>query len=155
MTEIDDTLARSWNEHDDDRVVGRGHPIGEFLEAWKWRVLERSDGHVRVEAHLPDVVLNPRRELFGGFTPTYIDLISLFAVKAKADRAERGNRLSLATLSMRIDYLEPVRGPTFVLDSRVEATRGLTDHVLTKLLVDDAVAVIATATMRTIDRRQR
>ena len=152
MTGSEDALVRSWNDHDADRAIGRGHPIGEFLEAWKWPVLERSDGHIRVTAHLPDAVRNPRRELFGGFTPTYVDLISLFAVKTKSDR---GDRLSLATLSMRIDYLEPVMGPSFVLDSRVEATRGLTDHVLTKFLVDDAVAVIATTTMRTIERRQR
>ena len=152
MTEPDHAAARPWTDHDEDRVVGRGHPIGEFLEAWKWRVLERSDGHLRVEAHLPASVLNPRGELFGGFTPTYVDLISLFAVRTKPDRRNRTQRPSLATLSMRIDYLEPVIGPRFVLDSRVEATRGLTDHVLTKFLVDDMVAVIATATMRTLDR---
>lgn len=147
-----DGSAASWATDDPDRLVGRGHPIGEFLEAWRWQVLEREDGHVSVSAHLPEHVHNPRGELFGGFTATYVDFISLHAVHAKAGRPQQRHRLGLVTLALRIDYLEPVVGPTFVLDSRVEASRGATDHVITKFLHDDTVAVLATTTLRTIDR---
>ncbi len=141
-----------WVTDDPSRLVGRGHPIGEFLEAWRWHVLDRGDGRVRVSAHLPDHVRNPRDELFGGFTATYVDFVALFTVNSKFNRTEQRHRLGLATISMRLDYLEPVRGPAFVMDSRVEATRGLIDHVVTKLLHGDRVAVLATTTLRTIER---
>ena len=70
-------IARPWITTDPKRVVGRGHPAGDFLEAWAWEVLEEGDATLRVSAHLPDRVINPRGQLFGGFTPTYVDLIAL------------------------------------------------------------------------------
>jgi acyl-coenzyme A thioesterase PaaI-like protein len=89
-------------------VVGRGHPAGDFLEAWAWDLLEESDGHLRVSAHLPDHVRNPRGQLFGGFTPTYVDLIALFTVHSRIRRAAATGHRWLATTSMRIDYLAPI-----------------------------------------------
>ena len=152
MSGSEPVAPATWATDDPDRLVGRGHPIGEFLQAWRWDVLERGDGHLRLSAHLPEHVLNPRAELFGGFTATYVDFVALFTVNAKVGREEQRHRLGLATLAMRLDYLEPVTGPTFVIDSRVEATRGATDHVITTLMHDDVVAVLATTTLRTIDR---
>ena len=61
----------------------RGHPAGDFLEAYLWRVVERGPGWLKVDAHLPDHARNPRGQLFGGFTPTYVDLISLFAARTR------------------------------------------------------------------------
>ena len=148
MSGSDESIPTPWRDHAPDRVLGRGHPVGDFLEAWRWEVLERGDGRLRVSAHLPPQVLNPRGELFGGFTPTYVDLISLFTVHSRVERASLRGRVALSTLSLRVDYLEPVRGPDFVIDSRVEASRGLTDHVVTTFRQGDVVAVLATATLR-------
>jgi acyl-coenzyme A thioesterase PaaI-like protein len=145
----DELIARPWATPDPGRLVGRGHPAGDFLEAWAWEVLEESDGHVRVSAHLPDHVRNPRGQLFGGFTPTYVDLIALFTVRA-GHRADAWTPRWLATTSMRVDYFEPIVGPTFVLDSRREKQRGRTHFVLTRFLQDGELAVLAATTMREV-----
>ena len=39
--------------------------------------LERREGVLRVLAHLPPQVKNPRGQLFGGFTPTYVDFMAI------------------------------------------------------------------------------
>ena len=77
----DEPVARSWTTTEPGRVIGRGHPAGDFLEAWAWDLLEEDEGHIRVLAHLPDHVRNPRGQVFGGFTPTYVDLIALLTVR--------------------------------------------------------------------------
>jgi acyl-coenzyme A thioesterase PaaI-like protein len=146
----DEPMARPWATPEPGRLVGRGHPAGDFLEAWAWDVLEEDDGYVRVSAHLPDHVRNPRGQLFGGFTPTYVDLIALFTVRSRAQRSEPRGHQWLATTSMRVDYFEPIVGPTFVLDSRREKQRGRTHFVLTRFLQDGELAVVAATTMREI-----
>jgi len=146
----DEPMARPWATPEPGRLVGRGHPAGDFLEAWAWDVLAEDDGYVRVSAHLPDQVRNPRGQLFGGFTPTYVDLIALFTVRSRAQRSEPRSHQWLATTSMRVDYFEPIVGPTFVLDSRREKQRGRTHFVLTRFLQDGELAVVAATTMREI-----
>ena len=150
MAGEDEPMARPWATPEPGRLVGRGHPAGDFLEAWAWDVLDEDDGYVRVSAHLPDHVRNPRGQLFGGFTPTYVDLIALFTVRSRAQRSEPRSHQWLATTSMRVDYFEPIVGPTFVLDSRREKQRGRTHFVLTRFLQDGELAVVATTTMREI-----
>ena len=150
MAGEDEPMARPWATPEPGRLVGRGHPAGDFLEAWAWEVLEEDDGYVRVSAHLPDHVRNPRGQLFGGFTPTYVDLIALFTVRSRAQRSEPRSHQWLATTSMRVDYFEPIVGPTFVLDSRREKQRGRTHFVLTRFLQDGELAVVAATTMREI-----
>lgn len=139
-----------WSSPEPGRLIGRGHPGGDFLEAWAWDVLEQSPGVLRVEAHLPDQVKNPRGQLFGGFTPTYIDLVSLFTVRAGADPAVDGPRQWLATTSMQVDYFEPVTGPRFHIESRLEKQRGRTNFVVTRFLQGGELAVLATTTMRRV-----
>ena len=146
----DEPIARPWASPEPGRLVGRGHPAGDFLEAWAWDLLEEGDGYVRVSAHLPDHVRNPRGQLFGGFTPTYVDLIALFTVRSRAQRVEQRGRQWLATTSMRVDYFEPIVGPTFVLDSRREKQRGRTHFVITRFLQDGDLAVLAATTMREV-----
>jgi acyl-coenzyme A thioesterase PaaI-like protein len=143
-------VARPWATPEPGRLVGRGHPAGDFLEAWAWDVLEEGDGYVRVSAHLPDHVRNPRGQLVGGFTPTYVDLIALFTVRSRAQRSEPRSHQWLATTSMRVDYFEPIVGPTFVLDSRREKQRGRTHFVMTRFLQDGELAVLAATTMREV-----
>src|SRR5918995_4002004 len=72
---------RPWATPPPGRLVGRGHPAGDFLEAWAWDVLDEAPGYLRVEATLPEHVKNPRGQLFGGVTPTYVDLVALFTVR--------------------------------------------------------------------------
>jgi acyl-coenzyme A thioesterase PaaI-like protein len=113
-------------------------------------VLEDGDGLLRVSAHLPNHVRNPRGQLFGGFTPTYVDLIALFTVRSRAQRSAEGRPGWLATTSMKIDYFEPILGPRFIIDSRREKQRGRTHVVLTRFLQDDVLAVLAATTLREV-----
>ena len=149
----DERIARPWVTTEPGRLIGRGHAAGDFLEAWDWTVLEEGDGHLKIEAHLPPQVMNPRGQLFGGFTPTYVDLVALFTVRSRATRAAATTELGwLATTGMKVDYFEPITGPKFVIDSRREKHKGRTHFVVTRFLQDDKLAVIAATTMRETDR---
>lgn len=120
-------FARSWATDDPQRVMGRGHPVGDFLEGHAWRVLERSPGHLRVRAGLPDAVRNPRGELFGGFTPTYVDLFAIFVFQTARPAGEP--RRWLSTASLRVEYFAPVHGPEFEIEGRLLHRRGRSGHV--------------------------
>ena len=96
-----DPNLRPWASPPPGRLVGRGHPAGDFLEAWAWDVLDEAPGFIRVEAALPEHVKNPRGQLFGGFTPTYVDLIALFTVRAGEDRSVPRPMRWLATTKPR------------------------------------------------------
>lgn len=137
----------AWAAPEPGRLVGRGHPAGDFLEAWRWDLLEERSGYLRIEAQLPDRVKNPRGQLFGGFTPTYVDLVALFTVRAGPARVS-GERRWLATTSMRVDYFEPITGPTFLIDSTLDKRRGRTCFVTTRFVQDGELAVFAATTLR-------
>lgn len=142
---------RAWAAPAPGRLVGHGHAAGDFLEAYDWEVLEEAFGLLRVSCHLPAQVRNPRGQLFGGFTPTYVDMISLWAVRAgRRDRMQPGPRNWLATTNMRIDYFEPILGPRFEIESRLEKTRGRTNFVTTRFFQDGQLAVYAVTTMREV-----
>ena len=141
---------RPWGELEPGRIMGRGHAAGDFLEAYDWEVETEEVGLLRISAHLPAHVRNPRGQLFGGFTPTYVDLVSLFTVRA-------GRREEpffwLATTNMRIDYFEPIMGPTFRIEGRLEKSRGRTNFVAVRFFVGekhDELAVFALTTMREV-----
>src|SRR3954449_3040447 len=140
----------AWRTRAPGRVIGRGHPAGDFLEAYDWRLLEEHPGYLRIEAGLPAQVRNPRGQLFGGFTPTYVDMIALMTVNAGVDRASLPPRW-LATTNMRVDYFEPIVGPTFIIESQLEKRRGRTCFVVTKFFQDDELAAHAVTTMREVD----
>ena len=142
--------VRAWAAAPPGRLIGRGHPAGDFLEASKWELLEEEPGSLRISAHLPDHVKNPRGQLFGGFAPTYVDLVALFTVRSGALRDQSGPRRWLATTNMRIDYFEPILGPTFVIESRREKQRGRTNFVATRFFQGDELAVFALTTMREV-----
>jgi acyl-coenzyme A thioesterase PaaI-like protein len=148
---IPEPFRRAWAEPPPGRLVGRGHPAGDFLQAYDWDVLDETPGHLRLEVTLPDHVKNPRGQLFGGFTPTYVDLVALFTVRAGRDRNPTAGRPNwLATTNMRIDYFEPILGPRFVIDSTLEKQRGRTCFVATRFLQDGELAVYALTTMREV-----
>jgi acyl-coenzyme A thioesterase PaaI-like protein len=149
----DERIPRPWVTTEPGRLIGKGHSAGDFLEAWDWRLLEEGDGYLKIEAHLPPQVRNPRGQLFGGFTPTYVDLVALFTVRSRAVRAAATAELGwLATTGMKVDYFEPITGPKFVIDSRREKHKGRTHFVITRFLQDGKLAVIAATTMRETDK---
>ena len=133
------------------RLVGRGHPAGDFLEAWAWDVLEEDDGYLRVSAHLPDHVRNPQRAALRWVHP------HLRRPHRAVHRpvAQRSGPTGLVTAgwrrpACRVDYFEPIVGPNFIIDSLREKQRGRTHHVLTRFLQDGELAVIAATTLREI-----
>lgn len=102
-----------------------GHTAAAYLESDRWEILHQSLGRLRVRAHLPEQVMNPRRQLFGGFTGTYVDLVALATLHSGTE----GPREWTVTSNMRIDYLAPVVGPTFVVEGQVTARVGRTRAV--------------------------
>lgn len=90
-----------------------GHNAGDLVESTKWEILREEKGLVEVEAHLPSHLLNPRQQLFGGFTGIYVDMISLYTCRTLFD--DRRDFQWSATVNMRIDYFAPVLGPRFRL----------------------------------------
>ncbi|MET1003740.1 MAG: hotdog domain-containing protein [Acidimicrobiia bacterium] len=166
-----DKPPRLWAAPAPGKLIGKGHPAGDFLEAWEWDLLDSGPGFLQIEAHVPDHVKNPLGQLFGGFTPTYVDLIAIFTVRAGAALSlpeqpeaqgareagperpsERGSWRWLATTNMRVDYFEPITGPRFVVESRMEKQRGRMFFVNTRFLQDDVLAVYALTTMREAHR---
>lgn len=90
-----------------------GHNAGDLVEANKWKILREERGLVDIEVHLPEHLMNPRKQLFGGFTGTYVDMISLYTCRTLFDSTT--NAGWSATVNMRIDYFAPVLGPRFKL----------------------------------------
>jgi len=103
------------NETELDRPIflKPGHNAGDLVEYSKWKILREERGLVEVDAHLPGHLLNPRDQLFGGFTGTYVDMISIFTVSTLL-KTQEDFKWS-ATVNMRIDYFAPVLGPRFLL----------------------------------------
>jgi acyl-coenzyme A thioesterase PaaI-like protein len=144
-------IHRPWATDDPERLIGRGHTAGDFLEAYDWKVLAEDDGYLHLEAHAPERVMNPRRQIFGGFTPTYVDLVALFTVRARRQRAARRWDFWLATTNMRLDYFEPIAGPLFRMESRLVKSRGRTHFVETRFLdLQGELLVFALTTMREV-----
>jgi acyl-coenzyme A thioesterase PaaI-like protein len=151
MTDLPDIapFVRAWMTRKPGQLLGKGHPAGDFLEAYEWTVLEEQPGLLRIRAHVPAHVKNPRGQLFGGFTPTYVDLIALFTIRTATPRKAGGFGTWLATSSMRIDYFEPIVGPHFIIESRLLKKRGRTNVVDTRFFdPEDTLAVFAVTTIR-------
>ncbi len=143
------STTSQWLGTEPGRMIARGHPAGDFLEAYDWRVVAEEPGHFEIDAHLPDRVLNPRGQLFGGFTPTYIDLVSLHVTRAGPDRVNPDiPRTWMATVNMRIDYFEPITGPRFTIKATVEHRRNRNWLVSTQMFQDGILATYALTTLR-------
>ena len=125
-------------------MIGRGHPAGDFLEAHEWRVLAREPGRYLLDAHLPAHVRNPRGTMFGGFIPTYVDLVAIYTARALFPEAD-----GFITVSLHVDYLEPVVDDSFLLESRVIHSRGKI-HLVEVLFKNQAqkLLVFSTTTLR-------
>ena len=140
-----EAMLRRWRTDDPKRVVGAGHPIGDFLEAHAWEVLERAPGRLRVRARLPAAVMNPRGELFGGFTPTYVDFLALHVLHtARGADAPVG---WLSTASLRIDYFAPLVGPEIEMAGELLNRSGRTAHVEIRFEERARLCALAQATL--------
>ncbi len=138
-------MRAAWRNPPEGRLIGRGHPAGDFLEAYEWIKESEELGSLGLRVHLPDHVRNPRGQLFGGFTPTYVDLVALLTVRAGTDRSQSG---WLATTSMKLDYLAPILGPEFRIHSRVEHRRKRAYLIETRFLdMSDQLCVLALTNM--------
>jgi acyl-coenzyme A thioesterase PaaI-like protein len=134
-----------WSRPAPGRLLGPGHTAGDLLDAPEWRVLEERLGFLRLEIPMPSRLCNPRGQLFGGFAPTYVDLIALFTFRA--GRQREGPRHWLSTVSMRLDYYEPVLGPTFLVESEVRHRRGRNAWVQTRFLDSHGTPLIDASTV--------
>ena len=144
------TIPRPWQNRDPGRLVGRGHPAGDFLEAYDWKIVEQRAGYLLLDVHLPEQAKNPRGQLFGGFTPTYVDFVALHTTRAGSDPDEPWTTW-LATTNMRVDYFEPVVGPRFLIQSELTKQRGRTCFVETRFFDrNNALLVLALTTMRRV-----
>lgn len=115
-----------WRNPEPGRLMGKGHPAGDFLEGPDWRVIEEEEGRFLVDVPLVDAVKNFRGHLFGGFAPAYIDLVALRTVSAGRPYEQHG---WLLTMNLHIEYFEPVEGPRFLIESRIVKRRGRTIFV--------------------------
>lgn len=100
------------NEDDRPIFMKPGHNAGDLVETGKWEVLKEEQGLVEIDVHLPDHLLNPLGQLFGGFTGTYVDMVSIYTLRTLY---APGQFKWSPTVNMRIDYLAPVTGPRFRL----------------------------------------
>ena len=118
-----------WRNPEPGRLMGPGHPAGDFLGGPDWRLLEESAGRLVVDVPLVPAVRNFREQLFGGFAPAYIDLIALRTVSAGTGERAHG---WLLTLNMHVQFFEPVEGPRFIIESSIVNRRGRTIFVETR-----------------------
>lgn len=134
-------------EEDQPLFLREGHSAGDLLEARLWTKLKVARGHVEVRAHLPGHLLNPRQQLFGGFTGTYVDMMSIWVTRTLGSAEQPINWSS--TVNMRIDYFEPVLGPQFRLVGKLVKDGRSTCLISTEFIDDnDSVMVYAITTLR-------
>jgi acyl-coenzyme A thioesterase PaaI-like protein len=109
--------APSWRNPEPGRIMGRGHMAGDFVQAYEWTIVQQRPGYLELDVHLPEHLKNPRGHLFGGYTPIYVDLVALRTVHLTRDPADPP--MWLTTLNIRVDYLEPITQPRFVISAEV------------------------------------
>ena len=143
---------RPWLEREPGRLIGRGHPAGDFLEAYDWVVTLEEPGRLHLDVHIAPAVRNPLGQVFGGFAPTYVDLVALFTVRATLPRDGDSLKEVLATANMRVDYMEPLVGPRFAIESQEIKQRGRNHYVETRFIQDGELALFAYTTLRAIPR---
>jgi uncharacterized protein (TIGR00369 family) len=90
----------------------RNHNAARLLGAYDWKILAIEPGKLKLECQLPAEVLNLGGSLFGGFTPTYVDLISIWTCMTTLG----GEFAWLSTVRLEVNYFEPI-----IAGFRVEA----------------------------------
>ena len=124
-------------------AMARDNSPASFLEADRWELQRLDRGTLDVHCHLPEKLLNPVGTLFGGFTTTYIDLISIWAsMSAQADPSPW-----MVTVNMRVDYFEPISPPGFRALARVLNVRKRDYFVETRFEDDKGTLLVNGITM--------
>lgn len=140
------------SQHQKPIFMRPGHCAGDLLEAPDWTIIREADGLVEIDAHVPAQVLNPRQQLFGGFTGTYVDMVALYTVRTLFPARED---YWITTVNMRIDYLDPVMGPRMRLRGELINKGRSTSLVSVTFLDEDGNKLVyALVTLRVIDRQQ-
>lgn len=128
-----------------------GHCAGDLLEAPAWTVVKETTGLVVIDAHIPDQVLNPRQQLFGGFTGTYVDMMAIYTLRTLYPSRED---FWITTINMRIDYLEPVMGPRMSMRGELINQGRSTSLISVTFLDEQGVKLVyALVTLKRVDRR--
>lgn len=102
-----------------DLARQRDHNAARLLKAYDWKILDIRPGRLEVECGLPDEVLNLGGSLFGGFTPTYVDLISIWTCMTLL----APELAWLSTVRLDVTYLEPILAPGFRVEGIVRNVR--------------------------------
>jgi acyl-coenzyme A thioesterase PaaI-like protein len=110
----------------------------------RWNVLAESPGYVKLRVPLLPRLKNRRGQLFGGYTPAYVDML---AYRVARSGTVDGSDSFFATTSMRVDYLEALTGDEFEVECRLLRVRGRNAITETRFLQDDALAVFAVTTL--------
>lgn len=140
-----DYVRAIWGNPLPGRLMGPGHPAGDLLHAPEWVVRDETAGRIVVEVPLVPAAQNFRGHLFGGFAPTYVDLLSLRTVSAGPDAKVHG---WLLTLNIHVEFLEPVEGPRFLIETAIVSRRARTIFVETRFRdLDGKLLLFATATL--------
>lgn len=139
--------------HDQQPIFMRpGHCAGDLLEAPDWKIIREAEGLIEIDAHVPRQVLNPRDQLFGGFTGTYVDMVALYTIRTLFPKRED---YWITTINMRIDYLDPVLGPRIRLQGELINQGRSTSLVSVTFSDADANKLVyALVTLRVIDRQK-
>ena len=125
-----------------------GHNAGDLVESYTWEVMKEAPGEFQVKAHLPERLLNPRKQLFGGFHGVYVDLMSIYTVRTLLTGTQSFKWST--TINMRIDYFAPVEGESLLLSSEVINDGKSTCLVATTFKnVEGKKLVYAIATLKT------
>ncbi len=132
-------------------LIERKHSAARLLEIEDWQVLDMAAGELHVACALPEAVLNSAGMLFGGFTPTYVDLLALWTAMTTME----GRTAWLMTVNMRVDYFEPIVRPGFHALSRVLNIRKR-DYLIETRLENDQQTTLAYAvtTLRKVSDMQ-
>ncbi len=151
MTNESDATNRPWANTKPGQLLAQGHGAGDILEAYLWKILDEQPGLLELAVHLPEQLKNPMGQLFGGFTPTYVDMVSLHTVHSgEAENDPSSDRAWLTTINMRCDYFEPIVDDVFIIRGELVNQRGLTSLVSAKFLQRGVLAAHALTTLREV-----
>jgi acyl-coenzyme A thioesterase PaaI-like protein len=136
-------------ETEDGKVVDGGPAKGlEAISAHfavdSWDVLAESPGYIKVRVPLLPHLRNRRLQLFGGYTPAYVDMLA-FRV-ARSGNLD-GSDPFFATTSMRLDYLEALTGDGFEVECQLLRSRGKNAITEARFFQDGVLAVFAVTTL--------
>ena len=149
-------FLRAFTERGPEEFICQGHPIGDLLEAHRWKVVAGRPGEPSIHAHLPAPLRNLKGQLFGRLTPTFLDLVGVLTVHAGEPKKEIGFPFWLSTVNLRMDYFEPIASDEFRIQSRVIRRRPRICLVETSFLdPEDTVAAIGWVTVNVAERTSR